>query len=209
MPGQLDRQALLARPAMGRVPGMRIAHDPLGLHRVQRLQIFGNLREHVETSRAVHLTDVGRHDDTPIPAQGDRALHVPANGQGRTRLLPGQRQFLRRAAATDADGPHAPADPAINRVVGRPHDRAIVLQESVGNPGQPPRRLAVIRQHRLAADVAGGRDHGAADGVEQQLVKRTVRQEDANLFKARGDCRGKVAVRPPSRQDDRTHRAGG
>ena len=91
MPGQLERQALLARPAMGRVPGMGIAHYPLCLHRVERLQILGNLREHVEASRAIHLTDVGRDDDAPTPAQGDRAFHVPANGQGRSRLLPRQR----------------------------------------------------------------------------------------------------------------------
>ena len=83
-----------------------------------------------------------------------------------------------------------------------------MLQERVGDPGQPSRRLVVVRQYRLAADVARGRDHGAVDGIEQQLVKRAVRQEDADLLEAGGDRRGEIAVRPPSCQDDGTHRAG-
>jgi hypothetical protein len=56
-----------------------------------------------------------------------------------------------------------------------------VVQEGIGHGGEPRLGLGRVREYRLAAHVARGRDHRPAERGEQQVVQRAVRQERADL----------------------------
>ncbi len=133
---------------------------------------------------------------------------MPADGEQRHGLPPGQGQLDRCTATPEPQWPHAVTDAAIHRIVRRAHDRAVVVQESIGNGIEAMRRLVVPGEHRFAADIAGRCDQRGAEGLEQQLVQRAVGQEGAD-FRQRGrDVVGERAARPLGNEDDRPHRAG-
>ncbi len=138
VPDFVDRQRLLPRPARRRVARMSVADESLGANAVQGLQVGAQLLEHRQAARAVHFADVRRDDDAPIPGERDRALHVAADGEQRLRLRPGQLHLAWRAAATDAHGSHGAGHSSKHRVIGRPDDRPVVLQEPVGDRVQAP-----------------------------------------------------------------------
>ena len=72
----------------------------------------------------------------------------------------------------------APGHHPGHRVVVAGPDLAVVGQECVGEAGQPADRVRVVGRQRLVGQVAGGEHERPADGLEEQVVERRVRQED-------------------------------
>ena len=59
-----------------------------------------------------------------------------------------------------------------NEVVGRPADRAVVMQERIGHVAKPLLDAGRVGQDRLAADVRRGGDERAAEFLYEQVVQR-------------------------------------
>ena len=164
----LDRAAtgrsLRTRPARARIVGMGIADDTPRLDTVERLQIGDHLFEDPEAARAVEFADMRRDHHAAAPAERDRALHVPADGQhrfGETRH--GSSISSGAMPRPMRIGRGCSGDHAHDGIVGRPHDRPVVMQKAVGHLCQPRCGFGIVGDHRLAADIAGGRDQRPAE----------------------------------------------
>ncbi len=84
-----------------------------------------------------------RNDHAPVPGQRHGDLHVATRRQHRPGQLARQFELQRRQAAPEAKGARAAGHRAHHRVVGRTHDRPVVVQEVVDDAGQPLLRLAL------------------------------------------------------------------
>ncbi len=62
-----------------------------------------------------------------------------------------------------------------------------MVQEAVRDMREPLFDLAVIGQHRFAADVGRGGHQRPAELVQQQVMQRAVGQHHAELVQARRD----------------------
>ena len=133
-------------------------------------------------------------------------MNAPTASNGRVERLR-QGQFQRRGAATEAQRAHPARDPPQHRIVGRPRDRAVMLQESVGHVRErfvPPRRRRSSTGSPLRLpDVATS---ARAEGVHQQMMQRAVRQHHADLAQAGRDRRRQRRVVAALEQHDRTRR---
>ncbi len=86
-------------------------------------------------------------------------------------------------------------------------NRAVVNQEKVGNPIQTLDRLFLEKGDRLVRAIAAGHDErNAADGVQQKMMKRRVRQHHAQVWVERADPVESAAARLFSEQHDRSLR---
>ena len=188
------------------VPRVRVADDTLGANTVERLQIGGDLLEHGETPRAIHLANMRRDNNATIPAECDGPFHVTAHRQQWLFLWPGQIEFPGCTTTTNPERSHLGRDAPVNRVVCRSNDRPIMLQETVRDFFQSSCSFNIIRQHGLATDVAGCRDNGAANFIQQQLVQRAVGQEHADFSQPRRNIVRQRRVGFSRRQDDRPDR---
>ena len=142
------------RPAMRRVPRMCIANNSFRPYVVKRLQVCRHLFEHREAAWTVHFTDMRRYDDAVVEAQRDGPFHLAADGQHRLLLLPRQAKFAGRTAPPDAYGAHRPGNSAKDRIVGRPDDRPIVIQERIGYAAKPACRFLIVSEYGLATDIS-------------------------------------------------------
>ena len=70
----------------------------------------------------------------------------------------------------------------INRVIRRPHDGTVVLQERVRDFVQALCGLVVIGEYGFATDVARRRYNRPTKGIEQYLMQWAVRQEHTDLI---------------------------
>jgi hypothetical protein len=153
---------------------MCVAYDFFSANLVQSLQVSANLFEYLNASRAVHFPDVRRNDSPVIPAQCNAALHMAPDSKQGHGLLPRQGEFPWRRPPANSKRAHPTGDVPVNRVVGRPHDRAIVMQESIRYRAEPARCFLNIREHRFAAQISGSGDERTAERVKQQLVQWAV-----------------------------------
>ena len=77
-------------------------------------------------------------------------------------------------------------------------------EEPVREAGEAGERVVVVGGQRLVREVAGGEDQRPADGLEQQVVERRVRQEHAEAPVARRDRRGQARAARPRRASSST-----
>ena len=124
---------------------MRVAEPVPGGHVVQALQVGDDLLEHLFAAQRAHVADVRRDDDAPVPGERDGELQVAANREYRLRQLARQLELERRDAAAEPDRTRAARGNAHHRVVGRPDDRPVVVQERIGDRREPRFGLAPDR----------------------------------------------------------------
>lgn len=115
------------------VARVRVANDAACTHAIKSLQVTRDLFKYVKAARAVHLAYVRRHHNAIVPAQRDRTFHMSANSQHRLSLPVWQRELTGCATAANPQRAHPARNAPVDRIVSRPHDRPIVLQECIGN----------------------------------------------------------------------------
>ena len=193
---------------MGRVAGMCVADDSFDAHPVQRLQVFDQLFEDGEASRAIHLADVRRHHNPLLPGKRDCAFHLPSDRKCRARLLPWQIEFEWRRTAAQAQGSWLPGNIAKHRVIGWSYDAPVMMQEAIDQRRKMLLRLFVVSEYGFAANISGRCYKRLTYCIQQQLVQRAVRQEDADILKSWSDVRRQRGAAIIAQQDDRSHGSG-
>ena len=151
---------------------MGVADEHFRFDGVHPAQVVDDLLEDLQTAQRTEVALVRRQDDAIVDRQRDGVLEVGADGQQRAGHRAAQLEFQRGVAASQADRAQRAADGAEHRVVGRPADRAVVMQERIGHVAKPLLDAGRVGEDRLAADICRGGDERAAEFLYEQVVQR-------------------------------------
>ena len=130
--------------------------------------------------------------------QAERVLELGAAGEQRPRrALAGQRKRRRDVAARAAEHPRAAGrarttESSVRVWIGRSW-----TQEQVGDVAEALECVVVAVGDRLVGHVGAGHHERLADFVQQQVVKRRVREHHAELGRSRRDRLRRPAHRAP------------
>ena len=132
---------------------MHVAAQRYRVHAVESLQIVSHLPQQSEAAWCSHVTEMRRDHDAPVPTQSDCRFHLSAECHHRMRQAEGQVAFDRCIAPAEADRPWLADDDAVHRVVGRPRNRPVVMQEPVHHLAEAVFDLSVVGQDRFARGI--------------------------------------------------------
>ena len=175
---------------------MLVVDDHLRHDREQPLEVLDPRLEGLQHLERLEVADVVADPRPRALGDAERALELrPAREQIAARGH-GQRQRVGHEAAR---APHQQRPPIghgpQHRVVRARVDRAVVEEHEVGDRSQPLERVGVLVGDRLVGDVAARHHERLADVGEQQVVQRRVRQQHAEVGRARRDRRRHRRVR--------------
>ena len=194
------------RPAV-RVAGrevirVQVVRDDRGPHAEKALHAPDGVFVGFERLEILEIADVRAQVCRAAGAEAERVLQqrparehglgeAPVCGDAARDVAPRAAQHHRRAR-----------DHAGHRVVAARVDVAVVQEKPIGHAGEPRDGLLVPIRKRFIREVPGCHDERPADNIEQQVMQRGVRQQEADQRVA-----GRHAVRdgrrcPPPREHD-------
>ena len=161
------------------VAGVQIMGDDFGLDADETLQARHRALVGSQGFQVVEIADVGAEIGIAALRQTEGILKVRPAGQKRRD----------RRRQNDRPG-HIPARPTEQHRPARHHtadgivagglDGATVHEPGVGNPGQPPLRIAVVERDGLFGEIPRGHDQRPLDLGKQQVVQRRIGQQESD-----------------------------
>ncbi len=196
------RPAGLLGPARGMEVGMQVAGDRLRFDIKDLEEVADRLGMEAHRRCVVEAADMLGDEGFAPARHRDGRFQVRADGK-HVRPVAAEIDRLRHEAARASQEGRRAVDDRHHRIVGAGHDRAVVRDDEVGDPGEFLMRLVVADDERLAARI-GARRHqhesvGSMPGdrvngrsgrnVEDQMMRRRIGQHDAEPREPRRDGR--------------------
>ncbi len=190
------------RPFGGKVIGMEIVGNHLGLNFQDALQVLDGFLEEVMALKIFQIADVLAEKSFAAARDADSVLQFCANGQNGWGFV-FEGNWRGNKAARTAQYLRAASGEANDRVVAAAQDIAIVDEVSVGNRVEAPHSFFVVDGDGLFAEVGAGHDQSVELAAgKKKMVQRGVGQEDAEKTIAGSDAVCEARAGFAREQDD-------
>jgi len=159
---------------------MEVAGDQFWLEAVETAEIGDGSFKSAAGLERIEVSDVLADEHLLSHADGDGAFQMPADGENWRQALANANSEGGVTASATKD-PGAAAGESHYRIIAGTNDRAIVHQEMIGNFFQASGGFVVGDGNGLVASIAAGRNHWESAFLHQEMMKRRIREHDAQV----------------------------
>ncbi len=172
------------------------------MHLKNALEVLNSLAEEAVAFQIFQIADVLAEECFAAAKDANGVFQFTADGQNRLRFVFKGNRYGNKTAGTAQHLRLAGGD-ANDGIIAAAQDIAIVNEVSIGDAVEPAEGFGVIDGDGLFAEVGAGHDKRVEFGAgKEEMVKRGVRQKNAQKMIARSNAFREAGVGLARKQDD-------